>query len=56
MSEMFFDLSHHILRWCGWSLGISTVLDGGYTGDWKLGDRLPLKLNPPPSRGGQGIY
>ena len=36
--------------------GISRVLDGGYTGDWKLGDRLPLKLNPPPSRGGQGIY
>ena len=27
--------------------GISRVLDGGYPGDWKLGDRLQLKLNPP---------
>ena len=36
--------------------GISRVLDGGYTGDWKTGDRLPVKLNSPPSRGGQGIY
>ena len=36
--------------------GISRVLDGGYTADWKPGDRLPLKINSPPSRGGQGIY
>ena len=36
--------------------GISRVLDGGYAGDWKPGDSLPLKLNSTPSRGGQGIY
>ena len=51
------------LGWAGFAFkagnepdGISRVLDGGYTGDWKPGDRLPIKLNSPPSRGGQGIY